>query len=127
MWVQLIILITRFFFISRINEAYVVFNKISLERYFIEKKNFIYNRLFCCNHNCYCVNMVSVTSVPRYITSASRLHPCYQRGSSMHPCSDSMEFRRIDRDISDCLYRVKMRFFMSSVHLRGLPVSVPEY
>ena len=27
--------------------------------------NFIYNRLFRCNHVCYCVGMVSVTSASR--------------------------------------------------------------
>ena len=41
-------------------------------------------RLFCCNHSCYCVNMVSVTSASRYITSASRYHPRYQSGPSMY-------------------------------------------
>ena len=34
------------------------------------KKNFIYNRLFCCNHTCYRVNMVYVTSASRYKPSA---------------------------------------------------------
>ena len=28
----------------------------------------------CCNHSCYYVDMVSVTSVSRYVTSASRYH-----------------------------------------------------
>ena len=37
--------------------------------------NFIYNCLFCCNHSCYCVNMVSVTPASHYITSASHYHP----------------------------------------------------
>ena len=32
----------------------------------------------------YCVNMVSVTSASRYITSASRYHPRYQSRSSMY-------------------------------------------
>ena len=32
----------------------------------------IYNRLFCCNLTFYCVGIVSVTSVSRYVTSASR-------------------------------------------------------
>ena len=27
--------------------------------------NLIYHRLFCCNHTCYCVNMVSVTTMSR--------------------------------------------------------------
>ena len=35
------------------------------------------NCLFCCNHTCYCVNMVSVTS-------ASCYHPRYQSRSSMY-------------------------------------------
>ena len=51
---------------------------------FLKKKtkhiNFIYNRLFCCNHTCFCVCMVSVTSASRYVTSASR----YQSRSSMY-------------------------------------------
>ena len=42
--------------------------------------NFIYNRLFCCNHNCNCVGMISVTSASLYVTSASR----YQSRSSMY-------------------------------------------
>ena len=42
--------------------------------------NFIYNHLFCCNHTCYCVGMVSVMSLSRYVTSASR----YQSRSSMY-------------------------------------------
>ena len=32
----------------------------------------------------YCVNMDSVTSASRYITSASRYHPRYQSRSSMY-------------------------------------------
>ena len=46
--------------------------------------NLIYNRLFCCNHTCYCVNMVFVTSASRYITSASRYHQRYQSRSLMY-------------------------------------------
>ena len=42
------------------------------------------SRLFCCNITCYCVNMVSVVSVPRFITSALRYHPRYQSRSSMY-------------------------------------------
>ena len=42
--------------------------------------------LLCCDHTCYCVNMVSVTSAARYITSASHnmYHPRYQSRSSMY-------------------------------------------
>ena len=46
--------------------------------------------LFCCNHTCYCVKMVSVTSASHYITSpsryimsASRYHPHYKSRSSI--------------------------------------------
>ena len=42
------------------------------------------SRLFCCNHTCYCVNMVSVTLPSRYIMSASPYHPRYQSRSSMY-------------------------------------------
>ena len=47
------------------------FNKISLYSDILLKKNHL-SRLFCCNHTCHCVNMASVTSASRYITSASR-------------------------------------------------------
>ena len=40
--------------------------------------------LFCCNHTCYCVNMVYMMSASRYITSASLYHPHYQSGASMY-------------------------------------------
>ena len=60
--------------ISRINEVYVLFNENIA----------IYNRLFCCNHTCYCVNVVSETSASRDITTASRFHPRYQSRSSMY-------------------------------------------
>ena len=32
----------------------------------------MYNRLFCCNHTCYCVGIVTVTIASRSVTSASR-------------------------------------------------------
>ena len=47
--------------ISRINEVYVVF-------LLKEKHRLHLSRLFYCNHTCYCVNMVSVTSASRYIS-----------------------------------------------------------
>ena len=49
---------------------------------FIEKNNthFIYNPLFWCNHTCYYVGMVSVTSALHYVAEASR----YQSRSSMY-------------------------------------------
>ena len=42
------------------------------------------SRLFCFNHTCYCVNMVSVTLASHYITSASCNHPRYQSRSSIN-------------------------------------------
>ena len=49
------------------------------------KKHILHlNRFFCCNHTCYCVYMVSVTSASRYITSASCYHPLYQNRSSLY-------------------------------------------
>ena len=66
--------------ISRINEVNSFFFQ-----YFVEKTHkLLLSRLFSCNHTCYCVNMVSVTSASRYITSASRYHPRYQSRSSMY-------------------------------------------
>ena len=58
------------------------FNKIS--RFFIEKHKLHLSLVFCRNHICYCVSMVSVTSASRYITSALRYHPHYQSSSSMY-------------------------------------------
>ena len=45
--------------------------------------NFIYNRLFCCNHTCYFVGMVSVTSASYVMLSKLIL--------DVHPWSDSTE------------------------------------
>ena len=42
--------------------------------------NFIYNRLFCCNHTCSCACIVSVAPASGYVTSTSR----YQSRSSMY-------------------------------------------
>ena len=62
--------------ISRINEVYV---------YILFKKTQLHlNRLFCCNHTCYCVNAVSVTSASHYITSALCYQPHYQSRSSVY-------------------------------------------
>ena len=46
--------------------------------------NFIYSRLFCCNHYSYCMNMVSVTSALCFLTSATRYHRHYQSRSSIY-------------------------------------------
>ena len=44
----------------------------------------LYHRLCCSNQTCYCVNMVSVTSVSRNIRSASRYHPRFQSRNSVY-------------------------------------------
>ena len=70
---------------SRINEVVVFSIKISL--YFIEKKPIKFIKaIFLCNHtkSCHCVNLVSVTSASRYITSPSRYHPRCQSRSSIY-------------------------------------------
>ena len=67
--------------ISRINEVYVFSIKYRYSDILLKKNiNFIYNRLFCCNYTSYCVGMVAVSSVSRYVISASR----YQSRSSMY-------------------------------------------
>ena len=73
--------------ISRINEVYGFSIKYRYSEILLKNINFIYKHLFCCNHTCYCVNEVSVTSASRYITSASRYHPHYQSRSSMYICA----------------------------------------
>ena len=56
----------------------------------LKKHNIHLSRLFAR----FCLNMVSVTSASRYISSASRYHPRYQS-------SGSTEFRGIGRGSSD--------------------------
>ena len=50
----------------------------------LKKHELRLNCLFCCNHTCYCVNMVSVTSASCYIMSASCYHPRYKSRTSMY-------------------------------------------
>ena len=50
----------------------------------LKKHKLHLSHLFCCNHTCCCINMVSVTSASRYIMSVSRYHPRYQIRSSMY-------------------------------------------
>ena len=51
----------------------------------LKKHELHLSRLFCCNHTCNnCVNMVSVTSASRYITSALRYHLRNQSKSSIY-------------------------------------------
>ena len=71
---------------SRINEVYVFSIKYRYSNILLRKNPhyFHLSRLFCCNHTCHCVNMVSVTSVSRYISSASRYHSRYQSRYSMY-------------------------------------------
>ena len=72
--------------ISRINVVHVFSIKYRYSDILLKKKQhkLHLSRLFCCNHACYCVNMVSVTSASRYIKSASRYHPRIQSRSSMY-------------------------------------------
>ena len=72
--------------ISRITEVYVFSIKYCYRDILLKKHKLHLSCLFCCNHNCYCVNMVSVTSSSRNITSASFYHPYYQSRSSMYMC-----------------------------------------
>ena len=67
--------------ISRINEFYVFSIKYRYNDILLKQHKLHLSRLFCCNHTCYCVNMVSVTAVSRYITSASRYHPRFHSRS----------------------------------------------
>ena len=52
--------------------------------FFYEKYKLHLNRLFLLQSHLLCVNMVSVTSASRYITSASCYHLRYQSRSSMY-------------------------------------------
>ena len=78
-------------FINRINEAYdfsgmytcITSMDFSIKYRYSDILLKKYSGLFCCNHTCYCVAMVSVTSASRYITSASRYHPRYPRYTSV--------------------------------------------
>ena len=57
----------------------------------------------------YCVNMVSVTSASRYITSASHCHPCYQRRSSMYISSlIPLNFAESAEAVSDCTLQISL-------------------
>ena len=59
--------------ISRKNEVYVFFNKISLKQYFIEKNTPTSFLTVCLlQSHLLCVCMISVTTASRYVTSASR-------------------------------------------------------
>ena len=112
--------------ISRINIVYLSLNKVSLLKYFIEKNNnikFIYNRLFCCNHTCYGVGMVYLTSASPYVTSASR----YQRRSSMYIRSllpgKSMELAEADSiDFWLSLYQLPYFVYECCEDSRGILV-----
>ena len=53
------------------------------------------SHLFCCNHTCYCVNIVSVTS-------ASCYHPRHQSRSSMLRGLIPWNFKVIGRGSYDC-------------------------
>ena len=44
----------------------IKYRNITIAIFYLKNINFIYNRLFCCNHTCYCVGMVSVESASHY-------------------------------------------------------------
>ena len=84
--------------ISKINEVYVFSIKSRYSDILLEKHKLHFSSLFCCNHTCYCVNVVSVTSASHFITSASHYHPRYQRDPRcyhVHPWSDSTIFAEL--------------------------------
>ena len=60
--------------ISGMNDVYVFLKK--------KKKKLHLSHLLCCNHTCYCINMVSVMSGSGYIASVSYYHPRYQSRSA---------------------------------------------
>ena len=62
--------------ISRINEVCLSI-KYHYSDILLKNNKLHFSRLCCCNHTCYCVNMISVTSTSRY-------HPRYQSLSSMY-------------------------------------------
>ena len=59
--------------------------------------NSIYSRLFCCNHTCYCVGMVAVTSASGYVTQRHVIKVDLLCTSE----SDSAEFHDIGRGESN--------------------------
>ena len=59
-------------------------SKIKYRDILLKKPKLHLSSSFCCNHTCYCINMVSVTSASHYIMTASRYHPIYQSRSSMY-------------------------------------------
>ena len=87
MWVQLYKLYYSDYpksLIRRINEVYVFSMKYHYSDTLLKKHKLHLSRLFCCNHTCYCVNMVSVKSASHCITSASYYYLRYQSRSSMY-------------------------------------------
>ena len=71
--------------ISRINDVFVFFSiKSRYSNILLKKHKLHLICLFCCNHTCYCVNMVSVMSASHYLKSVSWNHSRYQSRSSMY-------------------------------------------
>ena len=59
--------------------------------------------LFCCNHTCYCVDIVSVTSTSHSNVSATLSPVLSKQILDVHLWSDSTEFCGIGRGSSDCI------------------------
>ena len=100
--------------------------------------NYIYNLLICCNHACYCVSMVSVTSASFYVMSLSH----YQSRSSMYiwglipwnPQIWSKQFRLLRYDESlgpwlhiKCLSKTLVRLCECTGWSEALLVHIPRY
>ena len=88
-------------FINRINEVY----DFSI-KYRYKKLNFIYNHLLCCNHTCYYVDMIYMTSASRYVKSASRYQsrsPMYILGLIQRNSTELAKAVSIELEMETCL------------------------
>ena len=90
--------------------------------------NFIYSCLLCSNHTCYCVNMVSVTSVSRYMMWAA----LSKKILDVHPWSESTEFPGIGQGSYACLLylwvsRIKLWWKTNSVRRNNLQLRHNSY
>ena len=101
--------------ISRINEVNVFSIKYRFSGILLIKHKL---HLSQANHT-YHVNMVSVTSASRYITSVSRYHLRYQSRSSMYICGlNPWNFSEAVSIGFDCCRSCVIRAFPGNIHLR---------
>ena len=90
----------------------------------LKKHKLHLSHLFCCNHTCFCVYMVSMTSRPHNITSASHYHPRYQSKSLMYirgPNSGNLaDFARVFEKCNvTVLTNLIIKLPWWSTHLKG--------